>query len=103
MALGIRKSIETGGRLGGGRWARRFESQGYFFLVILPGAYEDKGQAPNCPGPGSAAPVLAICWKWNTPALSEPSVEGAGASALVMPRVAVVWSLPVSSCFSRGR
>lgn len=59
--------------------------------------YEDKGQVPNCPGPGSTALVLAISWKWNIPALSEPSVEGAGVSALVTPRVTVVWSLPVSS------
>lgn len=59
--------------------------------------YEDKGQVPNCPGPGSAALVLAICWKWNIPALSELSVEGAGVSALVTPRVTVVWSSPVSS------
>lgn len=57
----------------------------------LPGTYEDKEQVPNFPGPGSTAPVLAICWKWNIPALSEPSVEGAGASALVTPRVTVVW------------
>lgn len=56
-----------------------------------PGTYEDKEQVSNCPGPGSTAPVLAICCKWNIPALSEPSVEGAGASALVTPRVTVVW------------
>lgn len=56
-----------------------FESQGYFFLVTYcPGHMRTKDRLLTAQGLGLLLLSLPFCWKWNTPALSEPSVEGAG-------------------------